>query len=217
MQTPPPPLGGINLRYSLLLLWLIGNFPPCFLLALTEATELFGFLPCFLRLCQCNVTLSKNVVLDWRIILIKTFTLMSHHSQRQWLSPLWWGPQLGWNNIMSLWAALLLVVNHIWQAGPMFLMFFLQTDQSGDSVCRHMWQSQMLPSLSLYYLMAFLCSAGSSLNMKRQRRNENVSTDYTQVNDSQNMQNISWHVTLKTKWQKQIINIWSLVFDEDFI
>lgn len=118
---------------------------------------------------------------------------MSHHSQRQWLSPSWWGPQLVWNNIMSLWAALLLVVNHIWQAGPRFPMVFLQTDQSADSVCRHMWQSQMLPSLSLYYLMAFLCSAGSSLNMKRQIRNENVVTDYTQANDSQNMQNLCWH------------------------
>lgn len=72
------------------------------------------------------------------------------------------GPQLVSNNIMSLWAALLLVVNHIWQAGPMFPMVFLQTNQSGHSVCRHMWQSQMLPSLSLYYLMVFHCSAGSS-------------------------------------------------------
>lgn len=96
-----------------------------------------------------------------------------------------------------------------------FLWFFSKPtnqDTASADTCDRARCYHHSPFIILWFFIALL---EVQLNMKRQISNENVITDETQVKDSQNIWTISWHVTLKTKWQKQIINLWPLIFDED--
>lgn len=129
------------------------------IITLLSVLSFFEPQPCFQK------TTIREYDLRFHGNLLNVCTLIYHKSY--WQPPLTTHPTVGLERCFNAaLAALLLVVNHIWQADLIFPTWFFREVQSADSICREMWQCQMLWLLSLYYLVAFQCSAESSLNVK---------------------------------------------------
>lgn len=125
------------------------------------------------------------------ILCCSLYTIISHHSWGQGLSPSWWDPQLVWNIITSLSAALLSVVNHTWQADPMFLRLLCKlSNQQAASAGRCDRARCYHHSPLLSYGFSLLCWKFTEYETSK-IRNKNVITDYTDVNNPRMDPNVS--------------------------